>query len=478
MTMKYLSALILTLVLLFTSSCEKWIDPDINIDPDTPSDVPMYLLLPSIQARLGYVMGGRDVVGTTNMWVQIYQGKGRQALLESQYRLVDADVGNMWSSMYSGTLMDCVVLMNKADEEESPAWKGAAQVMMALTLKMGVDLFGPIPYSEALQGADNYTPAFDEESTIYAALDGLLSEAITNLGATSLVPLASNGDMIYKGSTAKWIAAANALRAKIALTSSEVNGTYGSAKTYAQAAMTSNANNFNCPFDANDPNAYNPMYQFDDERNDIVMCSTLIDALEADGDPRLPKLAWKAGGAYVGLAPGQGGTGAESAIGPFLGGVTDGLGRGVSVRFATAAEMQFIIAEIEADAGNVVPAQTALKAGVALSLSEMGVSNAAWKTAYDTYVDGIGTGADLLTEVMYQKWIAMAGTYEPFNDWRRLGNGHLNLELAGNSVLSGSFPQIFPYPTSEKVYNADNVPARADISERVWWDVADNTPAK
>ncbi len=478
MTIKYLSALILTVVLLFTSSCEKWIDPGINIDPDTPSDVPMYLLLPSIQARLGYVMGGRDVVGTTNMWVQIYQGKGRQALLESQYRLVDADVNNMWSSLYSGALMDCMTLMNKADEEESPAWKGAAQVMMALTLKMGVDLFGPVPYSEALLGAENYTPAFDDEASIYTAIDGMLSEAITNLGATSLVPLASNGDMIYGGSTTKWIAAANAMRAKIAITASEVNGSYGSAKTYAQAAMASNADNFSCPFDAADPTAYNPIYQFDDERNDIVMCSTFIDALKNDGDPRISKLAWKVGGSYVGLAPGHGGTGAESPIGPFLGGVTEGMGKGASVRFATAAEMQFIIAEVEADAGNVVPAQTALKAAVALSLSEMGVTDATWKTAYDTYVDGIVTGAGLLTEVMYQKWIAMAGTYEPYNDWRRLGNGHLNLGLAVNNVLSNSFPQIYPYPISEKVYNADNVPARADISERVWWDIEDNTPAK
>ena len=33
-------------------SCEKWIDAEMNIDPDKPSDVPMEYLLPSIQASM------------------------------------------------------------------------------------------------------------------------------------------------------------------------------------------------------------------------------------------------------------------------------------------------------------------------------------------------------------------------------------------------------------------------------------------
>lgn len=472
---KYLSALLMVAVLSLTS-CEQWIDPEINIDPDTPSDVPMYLLLPAIQARTAYVMGGRDVVGTTNMWVQIYQGKGRQALLESQYRLVDADVGNMWSSIYSGTLMDCVVLMKKADDQASPAWKGAAQVMMALNLKMAVDLFGPVPYAEALLGAENYTPTFDSEDVVYAAIEDMLTDALANFAAPSALPLASNGDMIYKGNTAKWIKATNAMLAKVALIQSELGG-YGSAKSYAAQAMASNADNFEFDFDPGNPDAYNPMYNFDDERNDIVMCKTFIDNLLTGNDPRISALAWKVGGTYIGLAPGVGG-GNESPIGPFLGGVTQGKGKGVPVRFATASEMQFIIAEIEADAGNITPAQTALKAAVALSMNEMGITDAAWKTAYNATVDGMDTVGELMTEIMTQKWIAMAGTYEPFNDWRRLGNSHLNLQTASSSVLGNVFPQIYPYPTSEKVYNRTNVPDRADISERVWWDIADNSPAK
>jgi hypothetical protein len=40
------TVLVFTLIL---SSCEKWIDPNLNVDPDSPSEVPMKLMLPAIQ---------------------------------------------------------------------------------------------------------------------------------------------------------------------------------------------------------------------------------------------------------------------------------------------------------------------------------------------------------------------------------------------------------------------------------------------
>ena len=67
------------LLAVFISSCEKWIDPKINEDPDSVVDVPYNLLLPSIQANLGYVLGGMDGRGIQGMWVQYVAGQARQA---------------------------------------------------------------------------------------------------------------------------------------------------------------------------------------------------------------------------------------------------------------------------------------------------------------------------------------------------------------------------------------------------------------
>ncbi len=51
------------LLAVFISSCEKWIDPKINEDPDSVVDVPYNLLLPAIEVDLGYVIGGMDIQG-------------------------------------------------------------------------------------------------------------------------------------------------------------------------------------------------------------------------------------------------------------------------------------------------------------------------------------------------------------------------------------------------------------------------------
>ena len=482
-TIKYFSTFLMAAVLLFTS-CEKWIDPDINISPNSPSDVPLYLILPAIQDRTAYTYGGRDVVGCSNMWAQIYSGKSRQALDQDNYRQTDSDVNNMWSSLYSGSMMDCVVLIQKATDQNAPQYKGAAQVMLAYNLQMATDLYGDVPYSEALKGSENYTPKFDAQQDVYAAIDALLAEAITNLGSTTgAIPLGSNGDMIYSGSAAKWIKAANTLRARAALQLSGRNGFPATIKTYATAGIMANADNFNFKYSATDPAGYNPMYQFDDQRNDIRMGKKFIDLLVAANDPRLSLMAHPLTGTstYKGYAPGASDDSNVSAIGPFLGGATGGLGKGTAVRLASAVENLFILAEFELKqtTPSVANAKTQLKAAVAASLSETGATNfTAWKTAYDASVDAIADPNLLYNEIMVQKWIALAGTLCPFNDWRRVGNGYLNLTKAANGILGNAFPQVYPYPTGEKTNNAANVPARADISARVWWDIADNTPAK
>ena len=46
---RILKAGLIVVLVAFMSSCETWIDPEINVDPDAPSDVPMSLLIPAIQ---------------------------------------------------------------------------------------------------------------------------------------------------------------------------------------------------------------------------------------------------------------------------------------------------------------------------------------------------------------------------------------------------------------------------------------------
>ena len=95
--------------ILSLSSCEKWIDTSLNIDPDSPADVPMNLLLPAIQQDLGYIMCGTDAVGTTSTWMQQFDGIDRQLYTYARYQLLPGDVNNLWNSFYPGILMNSKV---------------------------------------------------------------------------------------------------------------------------------------------------------------------------------------------------------------------------------------------------------------------------------------------------------------------------------------------------------------------------------
>ena len=112
---KYINNIIKTagLSLVFVlslSSCEKWIDTSLNIDPDSPADVPMKLMLPAIEQKLGYNMGGNEIVRTTAIWMQQFDGVDRQSYTEAIYQLVPGDVNNLWNAFYPGILMNSKVI--------------------------------------------------------------------------------------------------------------------------------------------------------------------------------------------------------------------------------------------------------------------------------------------------------------------------------------------------------------------------------
>lgn len=106
------------LLAVFISSCEKWIDPKINIDPDSALDANFNLLLPAIQVDLGYVFGGMDIRGIVGMWDQHVSGQARQAAtIGKNYNITEADVNNAWNSFYNGSLMDIKIYIDKAGTE-------------------------------------------------------------------------------------------------------------------------------------------------------------------------------------------------------------------------------------------------------------------------------------------------------------------------------------------------------------------------
>lgn len=440
---------------LFFTGCEKWIDTDINIDPDVPSEVPLETLMPSMQAALAYHIGGNRAVKTTATLIQQMNGIDRNSNAEANYEISSTDVNDIWRRMYYQGMQDSRAIMELAEEKSSPHYSGVAKVFMAMSLGTLTNLFGDIPYTEAFQGSEGIlTPAYDSQQDIYATIDLLLSQAITELQSTENV-FDVEGDYIYDGNTDDWIKAANSLRARYAL----YRGQYPDALGYLANAFES-GEDFKMPF-GTENNQANPIYQYNSIAvwgDDIVMASTFIDMLNGVSDPRLPFYADEApGGGYLGSTPGT----EESNVSD-LGDYNDT--PDAPVLFSSYAEMKFI--EAECYLQQAVPdndaAALAYIAAVEASVDYVteGADNEAWLDANIR----TETGATItLEKLITQKYIAMYSTVVPYDDYRRTGYPALT-PVAG----AGDIPQRFPYPQSEISYNFANVPSVPSLTAPLW----------
>lgn len=440
--------------ILSLSSCEKWIDTSLNIDPDSPADVPMKLLLPAIQQDLGYEMCGSEIVRTTNIWMQQFDGVDRQSYTEARYQLLPGDVNNLWNAFYPSILMNSKVLAEKAESQASPYYAGAAKVIIATTLGMTTDLFGDMPFSDAFKGTQNVLkPKFDTQEKIYDTLFTILDGAIADLSSTTNA-IALSGDVIYGNSIAKWKKAAYSIKARHLLQLSEVNGNaaYTDALAAATNGFSSNADDYMVPWNSDN---HGPIFQFMEQRGDVRMGATLVDMMNNSSDPRLPFYAYKDdNGEYTGSVAGSENA-AASKPGVYVAGATS-----PSI-LMTYAELKFIEAEAHFKLGHTVDAQAAFEAAVAASVLKVtGAANTAW---LDAHINGIPVTLEL---IMTQKYIATFGTNQAFADYRR--TGFPVVPVAEGAVLP-AMPVRFPYGQEEITYNGANVPS-VTISTKVWWD--------
>ena len=453
---KTMSLILMLAVIL--SSCEKWIDTDININPNNPGDVSVDLLLPATQGALAYTYGG-DLTRYEAMWMQHLSGVERQSFALERYSHLDSDINNLWNTLYGGALINLKVMVEKAEESGARHYMGIGKVLKAFALMNISSVWGDVPYSDAFKGAEGVLKAkYDSQQQIYETINTLLNEALVHFGEQNeplaLVP--GNSDLLYKGNIAKWEKAARSLKVRAALHLSKRNG-LGPVRDLINAGdlISDATEDFQFMFGA-PANEQNPVYQFQIQRGDIRVGKRIADMLNATGDPRTSEImALNVDTLYIGSGPGEALTTA-SLIGP--GYASDNS----PVFFLTHFEVKFMEAEafFEDDKNR---AAIAYNAAVKASLAKHNVSNEDWEAIHANE----DAGSITLQKIMEGKYIAMFHSLETWTDWRRTGLP--TLQLPENSVYPETLRR-FLYPLEENLYNTENVPAHTPTS-RVWWDV-------
>jgi len=289
--MKKITFLLIILV-GFLVSCTKDFE-DYNTDSKSAVEAPGQFLFANAQKALADVNSSTNV--NINNWKLFAQYWTETTYTdEANYDVVNRNVGTILFRIYYRDILSDfneARRLVEAEKVEGTAAENAKanklymiDLMEVYTYQQLVDIFGDVPYTEALN-IENLSPVYDDAQTIYkdllvrakAAADGL-NDGAGGFGAD---------DLLMGGDIAMWKKFANTLIVKLAITLSPVDA--GMAKTYIEGAYANafaygESATFNYLSGANS----NPLYQdlVQSGRNDFVAANTLVDLMNGLDDPR------------------------------------------------------------------------------------------------------------------------------------------------------------------------------------------------
>ncbi|WP_018477137.1 SusD/RagB family nutrient-binding outer membrane lipoprotein [Pontibacter roseus] len=485
------------LALLFTivSACDDYLD--VNVSPNNLTNATVQSLLPGTQVGIGFFVGNTAQI-VSSLWMQQMAGTGTQTDPFDRYNI--SPENNEWNAIYATLLDDLEQIVQQGREEGNFHYAGMARIQQAYVYLVATDLWGDIPFSQALNIEEFPRPAYDPQEQVYAGVVQLLDEGLADLNQTSVTP-ASQGDLIYNGNLDKWRKAANSIKLKLYLQSRKANANSAAAINQLVAEnnlIFSNADNFNVNFFGS-AGSFNPiyMYQHQTRANDMILSQRFYDSLNVLNDPRLPVFFTQTNGAFVtyenGLftatpftSPNRSrwgvyvvGNGTQTANGT----ITNG--GAAPIRLITATMVNFWLAEAALTLGTAGDAATYFRQALQAQFDDIRsfVSAGSLPANFDAdaaaYInrrvgafEAASSTEGKLNILIRDKWASSVGNaYEAYNDYRR--TGYPRLALTQNPQVGVTrIPTRWPYSLGEIQGNSDNVPLQdypSGLLVPVWW---------
>ncbi len=469
------------LVLLFFSTCTNDLS-EINTNPNAPIDAQPSLLLRKILFDYGEQMSfeGFDAGNLLGQYFTMvdFNNFDRHALAEPLY------AGNPWPILYKN-LRDTEILLQKANSNTLfSIYKGPALVLKAYMTAALTDLYGDVPYSEALQGKSGiFSPKYDKQEQIYTGENGILKNLENAVAAMQAYSGNGklDGDIVYNGNLQNWILMANSLRIKYLMRiSGKVNISQQLQSIVSSGKyIQNNPQNAVFRFSAAPPNNFRITTARVGDYNLYIMSKTAEEIFKKYNDPRI-SLFYRPTGAnaanFTGLQNGPDAASSPVTLANYslTGRIFREDGANLRYQFITAWETNFFLAEAALKGYLNTPAKTYYDLAVTqgfeywntpLPANYLITGNAAFNP----------TAADALNLIITQKWIPNTiNGYEGWMEYRRTGFPELKPVLASRN--NGLYPVRMPYPQEEANLNADNYSIAASatnnnsINTKVWWD--------
>ncbi len=491
---KYSKIIGLLAFLVIISSCETVDFGDTNDNLNGPKDVNTAAMLSGAQRRFA-TNYGRAYRNIPALYVQYQAQPSYQD--ESRYGLTSYG----WNSYYVQTLNNLKTVINKANDPEFSQTSaftsvgsknnqiGVAKIMKVLIFKRVTDVYGDIPYTEALD-EKKLTPAYTPQEEIYKDFVKQLKEARNMLNPNEA---AVTGDLIYGGDPAKWKKFANSLLLSISVQMSKrFPQSGGFAATTFNEALSNSAGVIESLSDEawfrykNKSSLVNPWSQ--NRGADYNLAEFFVNALSGNGDddysgnsmdarlkvlsddPTLPGLPY-------GLLSYADVSGDFASISAFVGGPE------APLSWMTSAYTYLNRAEAAELGWTSEDKKEMLEKGIRASYKSLSdVYKVDLSTDEDGFVSSRLSDVDTATGGFKQvlgeeKWVSLfTDVFQSWAEWRRTGYPILTPSPA--PLNGGGIPRRYLYPLSEQNLNASNYsagvaslsPAKDDNESRFWWD--------
>lgn len=473
--LKY-KTLIALILILGLQACTKDFE-EINDNPNFPTvdEANPALILPKILFETGNELTADIAWGLGNIITQLVATNnftGNDRYLLGTYE-------GTWNLLYRN-IRDANNLLELGVNSNNGAYQGSALVLRAWMLANLTEMYGDVPYSEALSGKDNqFLPKYDAQEDIYRAILADLESAVVRFDEGGDM----SGDILYDGDTEQWKRFANSLRVRYLM---RLENKWSALNIDGAAAIQSIVDS-GIHFTSNNDNAAVSYLEgtnrwplntarvgsFDEKR----MSQRIEGILKAANDPRMSVLFRPVDNPdsdeFVGVPNGL----SEDAASNFNGGANNQSRLGTRFREEPAAvemmlmhysELMFILAEAAQKGYISGEANTFYEAGIIANLNYLGITDT------EDYLNDplVILTREQLERIATQKWISLflVGN-EAWYDYRRTG---LPLLTPGPNAVLNELPVRIQYPGSEQVLNAASYEAAVasqgadEITTKMW----------
>lgn len=474
--LKYLIIALAVVVGVTINSCEL---PD-NLDPKAATEVPIETLFTNALVEFAnQVDNSNQNVNVTRLFAQYWQQT--TYFDESRYNLQDRGIPDSYSSaFYKDVLRDLEevkMIINNTEATGSLATinknrLAIIEVLEVYCYQVLVDAFGNVPYSEALGGAENSSPKYDDAATIYSDLLSRISAAVSSFDTSQ--GGFGGSDLLFNDDVLMWKKFGASLQARLGIRLADADA--GAAKSAVESAVNTGV------FGPGEGAVFhylgvvphvNTIYDHFtvDGRKDWLPANTIVDKMSELNDPRIDDYFTSYEDDYVGATYGLNGAQSYNNYSHFADPFFEADFPAIIMDYA---EVQFILAEAAQRGWNVGGSASELYANaVSASITYWGGTQDE-ADAYLASDDVAYDAANWKESIGVQKWIALYNRgIEGWAEWRRLDYPILNVP---EGLTYDDIPKRMPYPYDEEELNpegyADAVAAMGgdNMKIKLFWD--------